>query len=258
VLKFNRGENYLYKIESISKYKSKYLCLLCGKLKELHDYKVNNGHDKSCGCVNSKTSPFIITKEGEITSPTGYSLTCKCGKGYLGFRGEYVHRIIANIFIPNVNGYLDVNHINGDKKDNRVVNLEWCTRSSNIKHAWSTGLNQGVTGKPSFRRKLDNGLPISTRNTKGTTMERLILAVCCIGLLSGCGKTTSVDAVIVKIVDDKSSMGCMGTDKRTVIRTTSGNTSYVCGEYGREGDKIRGYWTEGSFDPTQNGFSLTR
>lgn len=89
-------------------------------------------------------------------------------------------------------------------------------------------------------------------------MKRLLLTVCGICLLSGCGKTTAVDAVIVKITDDKSNMGCVGTDKRTVVRTSAGNTSYVCGEYGREGDKVRGYWTEGSFDPIQNGFFFTR
>ena len=89
-------------------------------------------------------------------------------------------------------------------------------------------------------------------------MKNLGLMMCCFMWLSGCGKTTPVDAVIVKIVDDKSSMGCMGTDKRTIFRTAQGNTSYLCGEYGREGDKVRGYWTEGHFDATQNGFRLTR
>ena len=54
-----------------------------------------------------------------------------------------VHRLVAETWIPNPNHYGDVNHINGDKSNNRVENLEWVTRSQNISHAYRTGLNKG-------------------------------------------------------------------------------------------------------------------
>ena len=54
-----------------------------------------------------------------------------------------VHRLVADTWIDNPNHYKEVNHINGDKDDNSVENLEWTTRSQNVLHAYRTGLNKG-------------------------------------------------------------------------------------------------------------------
>ena len=53
---------------------------------------------------------------------------------------QCVHRMVAETWLDNPNHHRDVNHINGDKSDNRVENLEWVTHSENMRHAVRTGL----------------------------------------------------------------------------------------------------------------------
>lgn len=57
-----------------------------------------------------------------------------------------LHRIIAETFVPNPNGYKEVNHIDGNKQNNNASNLEWCTRRQNIIHSFEMGLNKPRIG----------------------------------------------------------------------------------------------------------------
>ena len=50
-----------------------------------------------------------------------------------------VHTIIANVFVPNPNGFKYVNHIDSNKLNNNPENLEWCTNSQNVYHGWHSG-----------------------------------------------------------------------------------------------------------------------
>lgn len=50
-----------------------------------------------------------------------------------------VHRLVAENFLDNTERLPEVNHINENKDDNSVANLEWCTRSHNTQHSMATG-----------------------------------------------------------------------------------------------------------------------
>lgn len=73
-----------------------------------------------------------------------------------------IHRLVAQEFIANPYNKPEVNHIDGNKHNNHVSNLEWVTKKENCRHAWDNGLvrpSYGMLGKtnPNSGRK---GIPI--------------------------------------------------------------------------------------------------
>lgn len=59
----------------------------------------------------------------------------------------YVHRLVAECYVENPNGYSEVNHLNGNKDDNTAGNIEWCSHRRNMLHAYATGLKPRTTPK---------------------------------------------------------------------------------------------------------------
>lgn len=116
-------------------------------------YQVSNfGCVRSCERVVYSTrknspSPYRVEKENvkkPIITNSGYYRIClqKCGNR----EWISVHRLVAQTFIPNPENKPQVNHIDGNRLNNRVDNLEWATMSENVLHAYRTGLNYGLRG----------------------------------------------------------------------------------------------------------------
>ena len=102
----------------------------------IKDYKyklVKNGDNVDIVNVNTnkKLKPYI--------SKVGYPMVTLSSNDNKR-KKFYVHRLIAEYFIPKVEGKTFINHKDGNKTNNKLSNLEWVTQSENIKHAYDTNL----------------------------------------------------------------------------------------------------------------------
>lgn len=112
---------------------------------EFEDYQVSN-----LGNVRSKDKETIqwnghqntkMFRKGRILKQhklRGYFAVgmWKDGKMY----NKQIHRLVAIAFLPNPNNYPIINHIDGNKENNNISNLEWCSYSHNVNEAYRLGL----------------------------------------------------------------------------------------------------------------------
>ena len=140
---------------------------------ETKDFYLNDKYTISIdGRVYSKySSKYLKIEEAKGIGYKRVSLVLGGGKK----RSFLLHRLLAIHFIPNPEGYEYINHKDGNKLNNTLDNLEWCTSGYNQEHAYASGLKSLPKGEVNGRSilKEDDVLNIYSRLLKGDDMNAL-------------------------------------------------------------------------------------
>lgn len=158
---------------------------------DFSDYQVSNlGKVQRVGVYSNQLSVWNKNLPKELT-PRKHS------NGYLRVMfsvnnkhyDRYIHRLVALMFLENPQNYPEVNHIDGNKENNKVDNLEWCTRSQNNKHMYDM-LNakriKGFCGRKKKCVMIDMNTNIILQIFNSTEEAALNCGLKCIASVSAC------------------------------------------------------------------------
>jgi hypothetical protein len=115
---------------------------------------------------------YAITRDGEVWTYRRQRVHASWRKSHITHRGYLkvalrknnvkfqtgVHRLVALTYIPNPKNLPQVNHKDGNKLNNSVENLEWCTQSENQRHSLRIGLRHMPSGENHWRHKSKKNL----------------------------------------------------------------------------------------------------
>ena len=114
---------------------------------KLFEASVLSHGDNPADVVECVEKGYFVSPKGNVYNRHGDLM--KGGIDHCGYhhiianrKNRNVHRLIAETFIPNPDNLPCVNHKDGNKLNNAVDNLEWCTHSENTLHAFRTGLQK--------------------------------------------------------------------------------------------------------------------
>lgn len=159
------------------------------KIKGFEDYYITDNGD----VYSRKTGR--IKRIHPTRGPHGYLICGLCNEQHKNYK-VLVHRLVAQTFIPNPEHKPEVNHIDGNKQNNCVTNLEWCTPSENVQHSY-TKLHRkpprGMAGKTGAQNKksktvlqIKNGKTINVfcgvrEASRITGVYQSLISACCRG-----------------------------------------------------------------------------
>lgn len=135
----------------IKGYEGLYQVSNAGRVRSLDRYASN-------GCVDILYKGRVLT--AWLDGRGNYLMVTIRNKKYL------VHRLVATAFISNPDNLPEVNHIDGNKRNNTMSNLEWCTSKQNKAHAYENGLYD--TQKFRNRQSLPNSKKITINGVTKT------------------------------------------------------------------------------------------
>lgn len=131
--------------------------------------------------VKTKGDAFRVKKEKTV------KLKFNRFNGYLfhqlsinGIKKNFhIHRLVALAFIPKIENKPEVNHIDGNKSNNHISNLEWCTKSENMSHSYKTNLHKPTKGSINGMAKLTEEIVFQIKNeyhNEGVTVRSLAIS----------------------------------------------------------------------------------
>lgn len=131
-----------------------------------YEYEISSyGRIRSVENVIVRGNGWKYTRKSKILKPSasgGYLRGAVCvNKKMIPYN---IHRLVALAFIPNNENKAEVNHIDGNKLNNHVENLEWCTRQENIEHCILNKLQKPFKGEEIGNSKLFEFQVIEIRN----------------------------------------------------------------------------------------------
>ncbi len=154
------------KWENIEGYTGVYQISNYGRVKSLERYILNN-------LVGRVLQKEIIMKHQSYSNEYKYVTLQIDGKR----NNKSIHRLIATAFIPNPKNKPEVNHIDGNKTNNEISNLEWVTSSENKIHARDTGLVKYAKGENTANAKLTTEQVRWIRRLKGKVTNTLLAEI---------------------------------------------------------------------------------
>lgn len=161
--------------KDIEDYEGLYQVSNLGRVKSL-DRKVNH-------IFGERIVKGIILKHSETTN---YNAVMLNKEGIV--RKVNIHRLVAKSFIANPQNKATVNHIDGNKRNNRVDNLEWVTQSENVKHSYAMGL-ANIDGENHPSNKLTEAdvrviKQMLKDGVKNCEIHKIFKSVVCAGTIS--------------------------------------------------------------------------
>lgn len=142
-------------------------------MKKINDYGYRYFVDESGNVFSLLNGVYSPLKQRVHCQ--GYIRFALCENGIV--KQFYAHRLVAEQFLPKIEGKDFVNHLDGDKTNNHVSNLEWCTKKENSVHAMDMGLCDN-RGENHGRTNLTNEIVLKIREAykrgvKGTALQEM-------------------------------------------------------------------------------------